>query len=293
MIRITDTTAGIGRVYGPEGFRLDRWKEYMARYVPGAAEGCLEDMEESIRAGYSWERSFLPVLNAIRNKPERLEQAILSFQRVTDRLEERVCSGFGRSPDAEIVLYLGLCSGAGWVTEFGGRTVILLGIEKIIELGWCGTDDMNALILHELGHVFHRQFGVFPAEPDRSGDRFLLQLFSEGIAMVFEQDLLGDEEYFTQGDDGWKNWCRSNLNRIAQEFDRDLSAMTRKDQRYFGDWVRFEGRPDVGYYLGARFVRFLMRRYSLEGLITFGMPEIRAGWKEYCILLRETGNEPM
>ena len=33
-------------------------------------------------------------------------------------------------------------------------------LEKIMELGWCDTDAMIGLIVHELGHVYQSQFGV-------------------------------------------------------------------------------------------------------------------------------------
>ena len=36
--------------------------------------------------------------------------------------------------DVEIVLYLGLCNGAGWVVTIDNKTYCLLGIEKILEL---------------------------------------------------------------------------------------------------------------------------------------------------------------
>lgn len=38
--------------------------------------------------------------------------------------------------DVDIILYLGLASGAGWATTLGGKRVILLGVEKIIEIDW-------------------------------------------------------------------------------------------------------------------------------------------------------------
>ena len=35
-------------------------------------------------------------------------------------------------------------------------------------------------------------------------------------------------------------------------------------QDFFGDWARFMGRPDVGYFLGRQFVAWLLGRHTLE-----------------------------
>lgn len=56
--------------------------------------------------------------------------------------------------NADVALYLGFCNGAGWVTDIDAKTVVLLGIEKIIELDWVSVDDMRGLVYHELGHVY-------------------------------------------------------------------------------------------------------------------------------------------
>ena len=43
-----------------------------------------------------------------------------------------------------------------------------------------------------------------------------------------------------------------------------LGTMTSEMQRYFGDWVRFEGYGGTGYYLDAKFVRYLLRFDSFD-----------------------------
>jgi ABC-type transporter Mla MlaB component len=68
-------------------------------------------------------------------------------------LEEKITAAFGRTPDVEIIFYVGLCSGAGWVTPLGGKTVVLIGLEKIMELNWHDENSMLGLLYHELGHV--------------------------------------------------------------------------------------------------------------------------------------------
>lgn len=280
-MRIIDTSDTMLSCFDEKGFNLSRWESYMDAHIPGAKQLCLEDMQNTLCAGYTWDKDYLPVLNGVSRDERRREEAICSFRVVTRELESRILSAFGKNVDADIVLYLGLCCGAGWVTEINGRVTVLLGIEKIIELEWCGVDHMNGLILHELGHVFQAQHGVLQRELHTNRERFLWQLFTEGIAMVFEQEVAGDRNYFHQDKEGWLLWCRENECRIAIAFARDLDTMTREDQRYFGDWVRFEGMPDTGYYLGTCLVRNMMRTESFDRLITCNVDAVERHYNAY------------
>ena len=222
------------------------------------------------------------MLNAVPGHPDAA-QAVRSFRRVTERLDERIRLAFGKSPDAEVVLMLGLGNGAGWATTLNGKPTVLLGIEKIVELHWCSEDDMNGLVLHELGHVYAAQFGT-SLSPSRE-QRLLAQLFSEGIAMVFEQELVGNPDYFHQNVNGWTTWCHEHLSAIAHCFAAEAARLTRETQRYFGDWVSFEGYPDVGYYLGARFVRFLMEKMTFDEVLLLPLSQIQQSFDAFCTSL--------
>ena len=280
-MNIIDTTPAIQSSF-PEGhFDLDAWRAYIDARVPGAGDKCLKDMRSCLGAGYTWEKDFLPVLNAALNDGGKRDEAVRAFHAVVDGLNEKIISRFGRAVDADIILCLGLCNGAGWVTPVRGATCVLLGIEKIIELDWCDARAMNGLILHELGHVYHEQYGLKERKCERAGDAFLWQLFEEGVAMVFEQELVGDVNYFHQDSGDWRAWCGGHLPLICQSFRDDLATMTEDTQRYFGDWVRFEGRGDTGYYLGARFVRHLMRHDDFDSVIQFDIDTIRDRFERY------------
>ena len=273
-MNIIDTLGDISRVFEAGIFDMAAWEAYIDKWIPGARELCVQDMQECLRAGFTWENDYLPVLNAVQTAKERLETAVASFKKVTEHLDERVRERFGRTLDADLVLYLGLCNGAGWVTEINGRTMVLLGIEKIIELDWCDIDSMNGLIVHELGHVYQGQYGKLYIDTASSRERFLWQLFTEGVAMVFEQEVLGDSKYFHQDVNGWLAWCDSHEGRIKASFAADLDTMTADNQRYFGDWVKFEGHGDTGYYLGTQFVRFLMETDSWDNIIGYGIEDV-------------------
>ncbi len=57
--------------------------------------------------------------------------------------------------------------------------------------------------------------------------------------------------------------------------------MDHKNQRYFGDWTRFEGYGDTGYYLGTRFVRYLMKNETFDNLILFDIEKIKEGFSRF------------
>ena len=133
---------------------------------------------------------------------------------------------------------------------------------------------MNGLIYHELGHVYHKQYGIFNQYSDNSCRNFIWQLFTEGIAMYFEQILINDLNYYHQNKNGWLNWCDNHFQQILTDFQSDLPVMTRFNQKYFGDWVNYHGRGDVGYYLGAKFVQYLCGKYDFEQLIKVEIDDI-------------------
>ena len=134
------------------------------------------------------------------------------------------------------------------------------------------------------GMLIRISTGYLKREFDNNPDKFLWQLFTEGIAMVFEQEIAGSPEYFHQYDEEWKKWCDKNIDLIRKSFSDDLECMTNENQRYFGDWVRFEGYGDTGYYLGARFVRFLLGSDTFNNIICYDINDVKTGF-ERCELL--------
>lgn len=258
MIRIIDTFDKIPAFF-PEGrFSLSAWKNYADSISPTLAQKCREDT-----AFYNFETEILPVVEAALAFSNQLEKAHEAFLKVVDGLQSRIESKLHMDVDADIVLYLGLCSGAGWATELDRRPAVLLGLEKIVELDWTDEDSMNGLILHELGHLLHfrsRRTPFFDAEAPA-----LWQLYEEGMAMLLEQELVGKPEYFHWEKNGWLAWCRENQTRLFAEYLRRVNALE-SVQDFFGDWCAFEGKSDVGYFLGAVLCRKLLDRMSLSDL---------------------------
>lgn len=279
---IIDTYPALLAAYEGPVFRPEKWRSYVDAALPELSSLLIADVEECLQTGkLTWENDYLPVLNAVAHKGALREEAHDSFCRATENLERILYDRFGKGLDVDVIFYLGLCNGAGWVTRYHGRKSVLLGIEKIIELDWCGIDDMRGLIYHELGHVYQAQYGILERSFCSDTDRFLWQLFTEGIAMYFEQVLVGDENYYHQDKNGWKKWCDAHLEAIKADFDRDLQTMTFAGQCYFGDWVVYNGHGDVGYYLGCQFVRYILSAYPLDEMIRFDIDDVTRLYKQF------------
>ena len=147
MIRCVDTFSEIPTIYPNGVFDLARWRAYAQNHFGENISLFEDDMNECLATGsYTFERDYLPVLQAVWQHPW-LEEMHQSFLAVVKGLSERLAQKFGNDLDVALVLYVGLCNGAGWVTTLNGRDVVLLGIEKILELGWVSLGDMQGLIL--------------------------------------------------------------------------------------------------------------------------------------------------
>lgn len=280
-MKIIDTYSAILTAYENEEFSFDRWKQYIDRVLPELYWKLAHDTHEALTVGNVSDSDFLSVLNNVACNREMLETAHKSFLQATTHLEKVIQNHFGKELDVTIVFYLGLCNGAGWVTEYRGETTILLGVEKIIELNWCHIHDMYGLIYHELGHCYHKQFGTWEQSFNNNSDAFLWQLFSEGVAMCFEQTLICDPEFYHQDKDGWKTWCESHFDEIKADFTEDMKTISFCNQRYFGDWRFYHGYSDVGYFLGCRFVRFLLASYTFDEVICLDISTLKELYQRF------------
>lgn len=279
MIRIIDTYEDINCLFDDGNFNIDKWKTYINNIYNDSADIFQSEMNDYIATGmYTYEKDFLPIINDVYKNP-KLDILHASFEKVVNNLNQKVLDEVGKELDVEVVLYIGLCNGAGWVTNINGRDTVLLGIEKIMELNWCDVNSVYGLIYHELGHVYQKQYGILKREFADSKNVFLWQLFVEGIAMYFEQVLVGNPHYYQQDANGWKTWCDEHFLQIKEDFQKDLDTMTRQNQRYFGDWCNYHGKGDVGYYLGARFIQYVVKTHSLKQMINYELDEV---YELYC-----------
>lgn len=274
-MKIIDTTKDLFDVYANGVFEIDRWKKYIERIDPALGALCMQDIKASIDTGaVEFEKDYLPILNRVIHDKEKLEKLQENFERVTENLNNRIIKQFGKALDVDIILYLGLCNGAGWVETVGDRVCCLLGVEKILELAWYDVRSLYGLIYHELGHVYQNQYGVLERRYESGAHQFLWQLFTEGIAMYFEQTLIGDPAYYHQDKNGWKTWCDGHRMQIIEDFSRELDGLTFENQRYFGDWVSYRGQPDVGYYLGTQFVQYICKSHAFDEILSYDIEQV-------------------
>lgn len=239
------------------GFDIKIWREYAREISEELPQKCENDAKD-----YDFQKQVLPVLNCALNE-DKINFVNKNFQLVVDTLNANLSKLFEKDPDINIVLYLGLCNGAGWATTLDGKSTVLLGIEKIIELDWGDEANMRALILHEIGHLWHKFNGNLYLPDFTKRRKGIQQLYQEGVAMVCEHILCGDDDFYHQNKDGWFGWCRENESEIKKEY---LRRLDKKEsiQDFFGDWCSYNDHSDVGYYLGCRFVEHLMKTHSLK-----------------------------
>ena len=276
MIRAYNTLDKIDEIFDDGDFNINKWEKYINSFLNNKAHMFKDDLEQYVISGqYSYEEDCLPLLNNVYLHP-KLDIVIDNFQKITERLDDKVKQHF-KEMDVDIYLYLGLLNGAGWATIIDNRHVILLGIEKILELDWTSIDDMYGLIYHELGHIYHMVYGNL----DLNNDSFIYQLYYEGIAMHFEQLLKEDPNYFHQDKNGYLTFCEDCFDMIKTDFKNDLADMDIYNQRYFGDWTNYYGYGDVGYYLGAKFVDYLANKYDFEQLINLDHITIEKAFIEF------------
>ncbi len=281
MITIINKVDNIDLLFDKGQFNIEEWTLYINNIYENSDYIFKQELNEYTKNNkYSWDNDFLPIINNVYNN-KNIKLLNNSFLKVTNNLNGKINKTFNKKLSVDIVLYLGLCNGAGWVTKINDKTVILLGVEKILELNWFDHNSMQGLIYHELGHVYHMQHGKFITNLLDNKVKFVYQLFIEGVATYFTQLILNDFNYYHQDKDGWKIWCDDNFYKIIKDFDKDLNDMSRFNQRYFGDWCNYKGKSDVGYYLGTKFIQYLTDKNRFDEIINFKSDQVFKLYKEF------------
>lgn len=202
-MKTVNTVPEILSTFPDSHFDKQRWRDYAGAIHPELPKLCEEDT-----AKYEFEKDVLPVIETVLGEPERIRNLGSRFERVVAELQERLPVLFDKECEVTVVLYLGLCNAAGWVTFLGGKKVVLLGVEKVLELNWDSEEKLKALLYHEIGHIWHEIYGNLEFPAHTQSRQSMLQLWQEGIAMVCEQILSKDERYYHQDENGWLAWCQ-------------------------------------------------------------------------------------
>lgn len=257
-MKIIDTYHKIADCFNDGVFNIENWQRYSDSISTGLAVKLKSDI-----ADYDFQKDILPILNDVVRNLDKLDIAHRSFLSLTGGLSEKLQSVLQTDLNVSIIFYLGLCNSAGWATELDGQPVVLLGVEKIIELNWHSKTYMAGLIYHELGHVWHNKMRSGIMKPFEN--RALWQLYREGVAMYVEQLLIDDKRFYHQDKDGWLNWCQGNNKDLYNVY---LNRIIKGDSicDFFGDWNNYDGKSDIGYYLGCELVKELSYKYSITQL---------------------------
>ena len=124
-MRIINTCEKIKTTFA-NGFDIDLWRKYAEEISKELPSKCENDAKS-----YDFNKDILPVLENALNE-EKIDFVSKNFQIVVDTLNANLSKLFDTEPDINIILYLGLCNGAGWTTTLDGKNTVLLGIEIII-----------------------------------------------------------------------------------------------------------------------------------------------------------------
>lgn len=248
----------------------DYWEQYITRAALELKELVIKDSRS-----YSFQTKIKPVLIAsLTFDFPRIEAAHKNLLALLGNITPRFRQVFGDQQKILLYFYCGLCNGAGWATIIERKPAILLGAEKIAELAWHDQSHMESLVCHELGHIAHSLLrGEKLAKKLRlPSEQAVWQLYLEGYAQRQQQTLLGYEAYH-QDKNGWLFWCQNNLPTIALEY------LTRIEtdaivQDFFGDWVSWRGRSDVGYFLGCEFIKSLEADLSPQELAGLDLDQL-------------------
>ncbi len=274
-MRVVDTYNEIISLFSQKEFSLSLWRKYA-----NSISLSLGQKVENDASSYDLDKQVVPVINYAISNVSKLEETHNSFVNATQQLKDRFIKVFKSDLDVDIILYLGLCNGAGWATSLDGKKTVLLGIEKIIELNWCDLQSMSSLIYHELGHIWHDMVGNLYLTTDKQSEKSIWQLYQEGVAMYCEQLLCNNFSFYHQNNDGWLNWCTKNKEALFFEYIRRVED-GESTQVFFGDWCNYQGYSDIGYYLGCELVKSLLNKYSLNEIANLSIETITYELRHY------------
>lgn len=243
--------------------KLQLWIKYYEKNYPELKEKCTCDYEKD---GYSWkEVAVNKVFNRVAEDFCFMIEAHENLLKVLKDIEERVIKVFHVEIDINIVLYSSLGHAAGWVDEYEGKRAIIFGIDKIAELRWQTTDQLDSLVCHELSHVVHyyiRNEVIHKWAEENKYNNGIWNIYEEGFAQFF-QHKLSYAKVDSRGE-GWISICNENKDKLKKLYLEALKNDERGTNDFFGDWFQVLGISDAGYFLGAELIKGLSEKYDLK-----------------------------
>jgi hypothetical protein len=202
-----------------------------------------------------------------------LELAHRNLLDIIPSIERRIKDYF-EIDDYNIVIYVGLENGAGWVTDFMRKPSILFGLKAIVNLEWI--DKLEGLIAHEFGHLVHWSLRRENMEELENDEKFWL--YTERFAQRIEDLIVGRPWHFEE--DEWFDWCEENEALLKQEFLRRIGEKEPLNP-FFGSWYELFEKQFLGYYLEYKFIRWLEDELSLERIAKLKREKIESKILEF------------
>jgi len=241
-------------------------------------EACIKDYQND---NIDWEEvAVSKVFNITKNNTERLDSCYQMLLEIFSELEVKLDSIFGKTNyNVEFIIYHGLGNAAGWAENLGEKYIIMLGVEKIIELEWDTRDKLLDLIVHEYAHVIHeivREETLLPYEEDKFR-REVFHMYMEGFATYCENFNNGRINSTKE----WYNKCVENEQKLKSIFLDQLYDDEKSNMPFFGDWDKVLGIAETGYFMGAKVIEKLIEDYSLIEIMKLDYESIKSAVLSY------------
>ena len=138
---------------------------------------------------------------------------------------------------------------------------------------------MQALIFHEIGHIWHKPTGISIPRLGQRGENHWLSSIKRDLpwsANIFYAKMTDTIiKIKTAGSIGKEN---------EAEIKREYLRTRRQKYQHAGflrDWCSYKNHSDVGYYLGCEFVKHLQRQYSLVDIASLNVNQLYNHFKEF------------
>jgi hypothetical protein len=254
--------------------QIELWHRFYETHYPELLEKQLQDYASQ---GIDWQKVATErIFPHLKERMLRMAEAWQGLRKLCGPVYERAVRVLSVDLDVTFVIYVGLGCGAGWATRYQGKPACLFGLETIAELGWHTPKRLEGLIAHELGHLIHEAWRG-EGELEKLEEDPWFRLYSEGFAQRLEHVILGQESWHQAQDESWLSWCQEHRAELAEAFYE--RAVTGKSIReFFGSWFEFQGKRQIGYFLGHEFIRWLQRErgLGLQEIARLPLEEIRS-----------------
>ncbi len=239
-----------------EGWATDYmslWPELLARQIEDYSSQNLDWRQIAREKVFPYLTERLPAM----------QQAHQNLLELCEPIYSRAQQALAFDSKANLVIYVGIGCGAGWVTPFRGLPAILFGLENIAESDWSAPETITGLVAHEIGHLAHYYWRAQDGKAIGSGPWW--QLYEEGFAQHCESLILDSDTWHQASggnDDNWLDWCQSHKGWLAAEFVRTVDA-GKPVSLFFGSWFEICGQSETGYFLGCEAIKELEKRFNL------------------------------